>query len=260
MKNNIKIFSIVTPSFNSVKYIEDCIQSVLKQNYPDFEHIIIDGGSNDGTIEILKKYPHLIWISEPDEGQSDALNKGFKIARGEIIGWLNADDKYLDGTFYKIKNLLTNSYHDGVYSNLIFIDKNGKYLRKLHSHFPLKFLSLFHCYIPSATFFFKRKIIDNGIVIDNNFHITMDKEFFAHLLFAGYKIKYINDYFAEFRWHEANKSLDTPKIKSIRYKEGLIILNRYLNVNIPVTQMYMKLYKYLQLTLLVLRRILIYLS
>ena len=86
--------SIVTPSFNQGQYIEDTIQSVLKQNYENYEHIIIDGKSTDNTIAILNKYPHLVWVSEPDQGQSDALNKGFKKATSEWVIWLNADEYY----------------------------------------------------------------------------------------------------------------------------------------------------------------------
>jgi glycosyltransferase involved in cell wall biosynthesis len=86
--------SIITPSFNSVNYIERAIKSVLSQDYDNWEHIIVDGGSMDGTLEILKKYPHLVWVSEPDRGQSDAMNKGFQMSTGEIIGYLNADDWY----------------------------------------------------------------------------------------------------------------------------------------------------------------------
>ncbi len=112
MEQSYPKISIVTPSYNSAEFIEDCIQSVLKQNYPNFEHIIIDGGSTDGTVEILKKYPHLKWISEPDEGQSDALNKGFKKAEGDIIGWLNSDDVYLPGTFNKVADILSNDKID----------------------------------------------------------------------------------------------------------------------------------------------------
>src|SRR6058998_2090201 len=87
-------FSIITPSFNQARFLEENIQSVLTQAGVSVEHIVVDGGSTDGTVEILKSYPHLRWISEPDRGQSHALNKGFRMATGEILGWLNADDSY----------------------------------------------------------------------------------------------------------------------------------------------------------------------
>lgn len=230
---NYPKISIVTPSFNSAKYIEDCIQSVLNQNYPNFEHIIIDGGSTDGTIEILKKYPHLIWISEPDEGQSDALNKGFKMARGEIIGWLNSDDVYLSNTFQKVINILIDEKIDAVYSNLYFGDEKLNITRKLISHRPVKWLSLFHCFIPSATFFFKRKIIDSGIMIDKSKHITMDKDFFARILYSDYKLKYVNDFWAIFRWHENNKSLENKETLLVRLREGVELFNRFSIIKIP---------------------------
>ena len=92
-------FSVITPSFNSGDTLERAIQSVLAQDYEDFEHIIVDGGSSDNTMEILEKYPHLRWVSEPDRGQVDAMNKGFAMAEGDIIGYLNADDYYLEGAF-----------------------------------------------------------------------------------------------------------------------------------------------------------------
>jgi len=91
--------SVITPSFNQGRYIEQTILSVLRQGYPDFEHIVMDAGSTDGTVEILKKYPHLIWVSEPDGGQADALNKGFARASGEIVGWINSDDYYRENIF-----------------------------------------------------------------------------------------------------------------------------------------------------------------
>jgi glycosyltransferase involved in cell wall biosynthesis len=192
---------------------------VLNQNYPNFEHIVIDGGSTDGTVEILKQYPHLKWISEPDEGQSDALNKGFKMAEGDIIGWCNSDDVYLPDTFNKVADILSDDKIDAVYSNYYFGDKDLHITRKLISHKPIKWLSLFLCYIPSATFFFKRKIIEDGILIDESKHITMDKDFFARILYSGYNVKYINDFWAIFRWHENKKSLDTKEIKNIRIKK-----------------------------------------
>src|SRR5882762_2861563 len=112
--------SIITPSFNQGKFIEDAIQSVLIQNYPDIEHIVIDNCSTDNTMEVLKKYPHLKWISAKDRGQSDALNKGFDLATGEIIGWLNCDDFYLPGAFQTVHGILKQPEWDGVYSDLKF--------------------------------------------------------------------------------------------------------------------------------------------
>ncbi len=91
--------SVVTVSLNQAAYIEANIRSVLAQAYPGVEHIVVDGGSTDGTLDILKRYPHLRWISEPDTGQSNALNKGIAMATGEIVGWLNSDDTYEPGAF-----------------------------------------------------------------------------------------------------------------------------------------------------------------
>ncbi len=121
--------SIVTPSYNQGQYIEDAIKSVLAQNYENFEHIIVDACSSDNTLTVLKKYPHLKWVSEPDEGQSDALNKGFEKASGDIIGWLNADDYFLPNaflTFVKVSTVKSNI--DFFYSNYLWVDKNKKTL------------------------------------------------------------------------------------------------------------------------------------
>src|ERR1700729_2746740 len=100
--------SIVTPSFNQGPFIEEALRSVKEQNYPAIEDIVVDGASKDGTMEIVKGYAgtpgweHLRWISEPDDGQTDALNKGFRMANGEIVGWLNSDDRYRPGCFASV--------------------------------------------------------------------------------------------------------------------------------------------------------------
>jgi glycosyltransferase involved in cell wall biosynthesis len=91
--------SVITPAYNAAPYIEHAIKSVLLQGYGNFEHIVVDGGSTDGTVEILKRYPHLVWVSEPDDGQSDAMNKGFKLSSGEVIVYLNADDFFEEDAF-----------------------------------------------------------------------------------------------------------------------------------------------------------------
>lgn len=204
--HNIPLISIVTPSFNSAKYIEDCIQSVLNQNYPNFEHIIIDGGSTDGTIEILKKYSHLRWISEPDEGQSDAINKGFNLAGGELIGWLNADDEYISNTFNRIIHYYRENI-DIIYGDYIINYKNKK-LKYMNAVSPNKFLLLYRFYLANISTFVRRRVIEDGNYLDVNFEFAMDKHWLLRIMFnEKYKKLFIPIPLAIFNWHYSNKSL-----------------------------------------------------
>lgn len=243
MSNKLPSISIVTPSWNQGAYIGEAIDSVVAQQYPDFEHIIVDNCSSDDTLEILKSFPHLRWVSEPDKGQSDALNKGFRMARGDIVGWLNADDLYLPGAFERIARAFEDDSVDAVYGDCIFVDDRLNFMRNLFSRRPSRWLSLFHCYIPSTTFFFRRNILDQGIWIDEDFHITMDKEFFAHILFSGYNMKYLHEFIAEFRWHAENKSIDTPAVRYTRYREGVEVFNRYSGWRLPRNRLGIELYR-----------------
>jgi glycosyltransferase involved in cell wall biosynthesis len=174
---------------------------VLNQNYPNFEHIIIDGGSTDGTVEILKKYLHLKWITEPDEGQSDALNKGFKMAEGDYVGWLNADDAYLPNTFNKIIDAFEKNHEaDIVYGEIYFTDENFNIIRRKYDHpFDKKILLYLGCVIPSTTTFFKRKIFDERNELDKKFKAAMDYEYFCKLANRGYIFYYIPEPLAYFR-------------------------------------------------------------
>lgn len=221
----IKI-SIVTPSFNQGKFIEDAILCVLNQHYPNFEHIIIDNCSTDETLDILKKYPHLRVVSEPDEGQSDAINKGFNMATGDVIGWLNADDYYLPDTFQKVNGWFTDENTDAIYSNVKFVNPQGEHLRNLTSHRPLKWLSLFYTFIQSTTLFFRRKVVDDNVMLDTGLNLCMDRDFYVRLLYGGYKLRYVDDYFAAFRWHESNKSLATHKTRKDSIVEYIQIVNK----------------------------------
>jgi len=208
--------SIVTPSFNQGKFIADAIESVALQNYPNKEHIIIDAQSTDQTIEVIKRYehlPHLKWVSEPDEGQADAINKGFKMSSGDLVAWLNADDYYLSDTFAKVADTFKrNPKTNIVYSDTMFVDKNKNKQRIKKDHpFDDGVLLYYGCYIQSTTTFFSKDIIDSGHLLDTSYKTCMDYEYFVRLANLGYCFQYVPEVFAAFRWHDTNVSVVYPR-------------------------------------------------
>lgn len=231
--------SIVTPSYNQGHFIEEAIQSIQRQNYGDFEHIIVDNCSTDQTPSILQKYPHLTVISEPDQGQSDALNKGFKLVTGDIVGWLNADDRYLDQSFNVVTNFFqNNSKVDVVYGNYNWINKKGKLLKKRKElDFDLFMLKYLHTlYIPSTASFFRRKIFDDNNFLDIALEYAMDYDFFIKLALKGYTLKHLDVFLADFRWHQSNKSLQAGKKQFQEKEECLIKHDPYLSSLAPKKQ------------------------
>jgi glycosyltransferase involved in cell wall biosynthesis len=208
MKNYPKI-SIITPSFNQGHFIEETILSVFNQNYPNLEYIIIDGGSTDETINIIRKYEHKInyWISEPDEGQSHAINKGFKRATGEIISWLNSDDILEENGLASILNGF-NKYReaDFIYGQSIHLNRKGKKEVFYPPNYPnlrLEYLGSFPYIQPAC--FYKKQILDEIGFIDESFHYTMDFDFFVRIA-LNYKIQYIDLPIACFREQEHAKT------------------------------------------------------
>jgi len=126
--------SVVTPSYNQAEFLERTILSVLNQNYPNLEYIIIDGGSTDGSVEIIKKYEKYLayWVSEKDRGQAHALNKGFEKSTGDLIGWQNSDDIYLPGAFFKVAEAYKKKPNYDVYfGSVYFVDRDDKIIRGL---------------------------------------------------------------------------------------------------------------------------------
>jgi len=206
--------SIVTPSFNQRKFIEAALESVRSQDYPTVEHFIIDGGSTDGTVEYLEslsgkpEWNHVVWRSEPDEGQSDALNKGFRMASGDIVGWLNSDDRYRPGCFDVVAKAFAERTADIFYGDTTWIDENNNLLKiRREIHFS-RFVMLYHrvlC-IPTTATFFRRRIFEAGNFVDPQYQYSMDLEFFLRLGSLGYRFHHISALLADFRWHLGSKS------------------------------------------------------
>ncbi|MDP4268387.1 MAG: glycosyltransferase family 2 protein, partial [Bacteroidota bacterium] len=221
--------SIITPSFNQGKFIEETILSVINQNYPNLEYIIIDGGSTDNTIDIIKKYENKIsyWISEKDKGQSDAINKGFKVASGEIIGWLNSDDLYLrpdisrndeKSTLLCVAEAFTkNPEIDLIYGDVEnFNDKGETEYYHVNEFEPLDFLKRVSIHQPSV--FWRKKIIEETGYLDENLHYTMDYDLWMRIFFT-YKTLKINKIISKFRIHNSSKTNSNPKDMYMEYRK-----------------------------------------
>src|ERR1039458_6299993 len=223
--------SIVTPSLNQGTFIEDAILSVAKQGYPNFEHIIVDGCSRDNTLAVLRSFPHLRWISEPDQCQSDALNKGFRMASGDLVGWLNADEYYLPGAFEAVaKCYVGNPATDILYGDSIFVGAEGQLLRAKKAHvFSYAVLLYYGCFIPTDALFFRRHLIEQGFFIDIDYRIVMDFEYLVRLAASGKTFKYINRIIGAFRLTGSNLSLQSQK----RRRERLLVQRTWSRIKLP---------------------------
>ena len=183
------MITIVTPTLDASGYVENAILSVLEQDAGDFEHIVIDGGSTDGTINILRRFPHLRWISEPDSGQANALNKGFRMARGEIIGWLNADDSYTPGAMQTAINYLQNDEKgDIVYGDCRILREDGSVLTTFRPGQTKVNEKLYKLAIHTPAVFFRKRIFDRVGYLDESYHYNLDNEFWLR---AAPKVKQI---------------------------------------------------------------------
>lgn len=204
------LISVVTPSFNQGRYIERCIRSVLAQNYPQFEHLVFDNCSTDDTPAILRRYPHMQWFSEPDRGQSHALNKGLRRARGAIIAWINADDAYEPGAFRVAARELAD--HTGVRAiagRVHFVDEQDRILRTGTPNvatldqmiaFWTPGFSLEQCGV-----LFRREVLDEIGLLDERLHYAMDYELFLRLV-ARQPLRLVNDVLARFTLQADSKT------------------------------------------------------
>jgi glycosyltransferase involved in cell wall biosynthesis len=204
--------SIITPSYNQGRYLEENILSVSNQGITDLEHIIIDGGSTDNSKEVLEKYANKLtyWVSEEDQGQSDAVNKGFAKATGEIIGWLNSDDYYPSGSLNKVLQAFSDPSVNLVCGTSILFDETGKQEKgeatvneKRNLEFHLRFPD-----INQPATFFRRKTMNEFMPLNNTLHYVMDRELWIKYLqqYGLKSIKALNEPLVFFRSHADSKS------------------------------------------------------
>ena len=233
--------SIVTPSFNQGEYLEETILSVIGQNYPNLEYIIIDGGSKDNSVEIIKKYEKYLtyWVSENDEGQSDAINKGFKIATGDIFGWLNSDDLYMPNVFNNIISLKPKSSDFLIFGEAIHFRANinsiSSFGSNVYNSFSTNSLNLAESFIQPSTFWSKSVWIKYGPLKKNLFY-TFDWDFFLTLFKYNVEFVYSNKIISLYRLHDKQK---TQKFNFIRFNEIYKII---FDNNVDLAKVYKDLY------------------
>ncbi len=212
--NSYPKISIITPSFNQAKFIGRTIDSILDQGYPNLEYIIMDGGSTDGTVKILKKYgSKIIWRSEKDTGQANAINKGLKLATGEILAYLNSDDVYGKETFLKVAQFFTTQPElKWAFGKCKIIDERDREIRQsitAYKNFFLKRYSyqtlLVLDYISQPAVFWTREAMDEFGLLDETQYYEMDYEYWLRLG-QKYKPGFINDYLSSFRIHTQAKT------------------------------------------------------
>jgi|LDZU01.1.fsa_nt_gi glycosyltransferase involved in cell wall biosynthesis len=203
------LVSIVTPSFNQAAFLESTITSVLNQDYQNLEYLLVDGKSTDGSVEIIKKYADRIawWVSEADQGQADAINKGLKHSHGEIIAWLNSDDIYLPGTIRTVVNYFHDHPHVGlVFGDILALDETGEQINTLrYADYKLQDLMAFRI-IGQPAVFFRREVLEKAGYLDLSYQYLLDHQLWIRM--AGITdIQHIPLFLAGARYHAGAKNV-----------------------------------------------------
>lgn len=232
---NAPRIAMVTPSYNHAQYLGATIESIISQNYPNLTYHVQDGGSIDGTLDLLKNLGERIsWTSAPDKGQSNAINLGFADADCEIMAYLNSDDMLLPGTLAYVANYFTSHPDvDVVYGHRVFIDREGLEVGRAvlpsHDGKALQYAD----YIPQETMFWRKRVWDRIGPIDESFHYAMDWDFIMRAQEAGFKFVRLPRFLACFRIHDAQKTASTY---AVGVREMSILRRRVLGFDPTQTQ------------------------
>ena len=224
------MFSIIMPSYNQKNYIIEAIGSVLCQE-PPIELIVVDGGSMDGTVDVLKhyasRYKNLTYVSEPDRGQADAVNKGVKMASGDIIGWLNSDDVYLRGAVSAVRRAFAaNPEAEIVYGDELFVNQNGEPIWEC-PRVSFRYAYLYWCWfnIGNHAAFWRKGLFEKCGGLDTRYHLTLDYDFFLRLC-RNQKPVHIPRYMGAWRIQNESKSqassdeIHADELSTIRKENG----------------------------------------
>ena len=222
------LVSIVTPSYNQAPFLEATLRSVLDQDYPNIEYILVDGGSTDGSREIIERYAERLawWVSEKDQGQTDAINKGFARANGQILAWLNSDDTYLPGAVSQAVAALQAHPEAGmVYGDANLIDEAGRAIGKFPARqTDYRRLRRGYVHIPQQASFFRATLWRRVGPLDPSFYFAMDYDLWVRLASRA-PLLYVPSLWANFRLHGAGKSVVSdercwPEMLRVHYREG----------------------------------------
>jgi len=225
--------SIVTASLNQGPFIEETLRSVLLQGYPDLEYIVMDGGSTDETVDILRRYsPWLAhWTSEPDRGQSHAVNRGWAKASGDVWAWLNSDDVYRPGAIARaVEALRQDAEVDLVYGSALFVDQSGASIGPYPGR-PLapgrQRLEFWRGWdVPQPTVFFRRRLFDTCGGLDETLHYAMDYEWIQRVL-KDSRSRCLPETLADYRMHAGSKTGDWHSNKPLFFRELARINRRF---------------------------------
>ncbi len=222
------LVSIITPSYNQARYLEETICSVLGQSYPYIAYMIVDGGSTDGSLEVIQRYAGRLagWVSERDQGQTDALNKGFSRATGDILAWLNSDDTYLPGAVAEAVAFLQSHPEAGmVYGDANLVNESGQVISKFPAaQTDYRRLRRGYVHIPQQAAFFRAALWRQVGPLDPSFYFAMDYDLWVRLSRLA-PLCYHPRLWANFRLHQGGKSVISdercwPEMLRVHYRDG----------------------------------------
>lgn len=215
-------FSIITPSYNQAPYIEQTILSVARQTGVEKEHIVIDGGSNDDTVDVLKRYPHLIWFSEKDKGQADALSKGLKLVTGDIVGWINSDDYYEEGIFESVAKHFEDTKTMWVIGNLSSVfDSTQEVIADTSPQVTYQRLVSNPDIVRQPPTFFRKEFLLRVGGWNPDYFMVMDYDLWLRLAKES-EPKMVDETWAYFRMHALQKSTHANILRQSREIEQLL--------------------------------------